>query len=122
MPVRRAKLFGQLHRFGQRHPVRQLRVRLQFVQAKPQYRVLDGIEFRRCNFAQAGQAQIQRLAIRSDGFDQAAKVIHIDALRLRILRELRQNILPGKRIDLDLIKSLQGQPARQTAGPMGRRP
>jgi hypothetical protein len=35
---------------------------------------------------------------------------------------LRLDILPGKRIDLDLVKSLQRQPARQTAGPMGGRP
>jgi hypothetical protein len=35
---------------------------------------------------------------------------------------LRPDVLPGERIDLDLIKSLQRESTRQTAGPMGRRP
>src|ERR1700733_2670579 len=48
--------------------------------------------------------------------------IQVDPLRLGVIGELRLDILPGKRIDLDLVKSLQCQPARQTAGPMGGRP
>jgi hypothetical protein len=36
------------------------------------------------------------------------------------LSELRLDILPGERIDLDLIERLQRQAARQTAGPVGR--
>lgn len=122
MPIRRTKLLGQLHGFCKHHPVRQLGVRLQFVQAQPQYRVLDRIEFPRCDLAQSGQAQIQRLAIWGDGFDQSLKIFQIDPIRLGVIGKLRPDILPGERIDLDLIKSLQRQPARQTAGPMGRGP
>jgi hypothetical protein len=115
-------LFRQLHGFCERHPVRQLRVRLQFVQAQPQNRVLDRIEFLRCDLAQSGQAQIQRLPIWGDGFDQSSKIFQIDPIRLGIIGKLRLHILPGERIDLDLIKSLQRQPTRQTASPMGRGP
>ena len=122
MPIRRAKLLGQLHGFRERHAVRQLGVRLQFMQPQPQDRVLDGIELLRRDLAQSGQAQIQRLAIWGDGFDQSSKIFQVDPIRLGIIGELRLDLLPGKRIDLDLIKSLQRQPARQTAGPMGGRP
>jgi hypothetical protein len=119
MPIRRTKLLGQLHRFVESHPVRQLRVRLQFVQAQPQNRVLNGIEFRRRDLAQSRQAQVQRLAIGGNAFDQPSEVIQVDPIRLRVIGELRLDVLPGKRIDLDLVKSLQRQPTRQTAGPMG---
>ena len=120
MPIRCAKLLGQLHGFRESHPVRQLGVRLQFMQAQPQNRVLNGIECLRRNFAQSGQAQIQRLAIRSDALDQPSKIVQVDPIRLGILRELRLDVLPGERIDLDLIERLERQPTRQTAGPMGR--
>jgi hypothetical protein len=122
MPIRRTKLLGQLHSFCKHHPVGQLRVRLQFMQATPQNRVLDGIEVPRCDFAQSGQAQIQCLAIWGDGFDQSLKIFQIDPIRLGVVGKLRLDILPGERIDLDLIKGLQRQPARQTAGPMGGGP
>jgi hypothetical protein len=89
------------------------------VQAKPQNRMLNGIEFRRRDLAQSCQAQVQRLAIRGNAFDQPSEVFQVDPIRLRVIGELRLDVLPGKRIDLDLVKSLQRQPARQTAGPMG---
>jgi hypothetical protein len=114
VPIRRTKLLGQLHRFIERHAVRQLGVRLQFVQAQPQNRMLNGIEFRRRDLAQSRQAQVQRLAIGGNAFDQPSEVFQIDPIRLRILSELRADVLPGERIDLDLIKSLQRQPARET--------
>lgn len=122
MAIRRTKLLGQLHGFRERHPIGQLGVRLQFVQAQPQNRVLDGIELLRRNLAQTGQAQIQRLAIGGNRFDQSSKIFQIDPIRLRVIGKLRLDILPGERIDLDLIKSLQRQPTRQTAGPMGGGP
>jgi hypothetical protein len=122
MAIRRTKLLGQLHGFRERHPIRQLGVRLQFVQAQPQNRVLDGIELVRRNLAQTGQAQIQRLAIGGNRFDQSSKIFQIDPIRLRVIGKLRLDILPGERIDLDLIKCLQRQPTRQTAGPMGGGP
>ena len=119
VPIGCTKLLGQLHGFRERHPVRQLGVRLQFVQAQPQNRVLNGIEYLRRNFAQSGQAQIQGLAIGSDALDQPSEIIQVDPIRLGILSELRLDLLPGERIDLDLIERLQRQPTRQTAGPMG---
>jgi hypothetical protein len=122
VPIRRTKLLGQLHRFIECHAVRQLGVRLQFVQAKPQNRMLNGIEFRRRDLAQSGQAQVQRLAIGGNAFDQPSEVFQVDPIRLGVIGELRLDVLPGKRIDLDLVKSLQRQPARQTAGPMGSWP
>ena len=122
MAIRRTKLLGQLHGLRECHPVRQLGVRLQFVQAQPQNCVLDGIELLRRDFAQSGQAQIQRLAIGGDRFDQSSKILEIDPIRFGVIGELRLDILPGERIDLDLIKSLQRQPARQAAGPMGGGP
>ena len=122
VPIRRTKLLGQLHRFIECHAVRQLGVRLQFVQAKPQNRMLNGIEFRRRDLAQSGQAQVQRLAIGGDAFDQPSEVFQVDPIRLGVIGELRLDVLPGKRIELDLVKSLQRQPARQTAGPMGSWP
>jgi hypothetical protein len=76
----------------------------------------------RRNLAQTGQAQIQRLAIGGNRFDQSSKIFQIDPIRLRVIGKLRLDILPGERIDLDLIKSLQRQPTRQTAGPMGGGP
>ena len=82
--------------------------------------MLDWVEFPRRDLAQSGQAQIQCLAVGSDAFDQRAKIVQVDPLRLRILSELRLDVLPGERIDLDLIERLQREPARQTAGPMGR--
>jgi hypothetical protein len=122
MAIGRTKLLGQLHGFVERHAVRQLGVRLQFVQAKPQNRVLDRIELLRRDFTQSGQAQIQRLAIGGDRFDQSSKILEIDPIRFGVIGELRLDILPGQRIDLDLIKSLKRQPARQAAGPMGGGP
>jgi hypothetical protein len=122
MPIGRAKLLGQLHGFIERHAVRQLGVRLQFVQTQPQYRVLYRIEFLRRDLTQSGQPQIQRLAIGGNGFDQSAKIFQVDPVRFGIIGELLLDVLPGKRIDLDLIERLQRQPTRETAGPMGRRP
>ena len=84
--------------------------------------MLNRVEFRGRDLAQSRQAQVQRLAMGGNAFDQPAEVFQVDPIRLRILSELRADVLPGERIDLDLIKSLQRQPARQTAGPMGRRP
>ena len=60
--------------------------------------------------------------MRGDGLDQSAKIFQVDPVRLGAIGELRLDVLPGKRIDLDLVKSLQRQPARQTAGAMGGRP
>ena len=37
-------------------------------------------------------------------FDQSSKIFQIDPIRLRVTGKLRPHILPGKRIDLDLIK------------------
>ena len=122
MAIGRTKLLGQLHGFVERHAVRQLGVRLQFVQTQPQDRVLDRIEFLRGDLAQSGQAQIQRLAIGGNGLDQSTKIFQVDPVRLGIGGELLLNVLPRKRIDLDLIERLQRQATRQTAGPMGRRP
>jgi hypothetical protein len=122
MPIRRSKLLGQLHGFIECHAVRQLGVRLQFVQAEPQNRVLNGIEFLRRDFAQSRQARVQRLAIWGDGLDQVAEVFQVDPLRLGVVGELSLNVLPGQRVDLDLIESLQRQPTRQTARPMRRWP
>jgi len=122
MPIRRTKLLGQLHGFRECHAVGQLGVRLQFVQAQPQNRVLNWIEFLRRDLAPSGQAQIQRRAIWRDGFDQSSKIFQVDPIRLGVIGELRLDVLPGERIDLDLIKSLQRESTRQTAGPMGRRP
>ena len=81
--------------------------------------MLNGIEFVRRDLAQSRQARIQRLAIWGNAFDQRSKVFQVDPIRLGILSELRADVLPGKGIDLDLVKSLQRQPTRQTAGPMG---
>ena len=122
MPIGRAKLLGQLHGLVERHAVRQLGVRLQFVQAQPQNRVLDRVELLWRDFAQSRQTRIQRLAIGSNGLDQSAKIFQIDAGGLGIGGELLLDVLPGKRIDLNLIKRLQRQATRQTAGPMGGRP
>src|ERR1700733_852387 len=69
VPIRRTKLLGQLHRFIECHAVWQLGVRLQFMQAKPQNRMLDGIEFRRCDLAQSRQPQVQCFSIGGDGLD-----------------------------------------------------
>jgi hypothetical protein len=118
MPIRRTKLLGQLHGLIECHPVRQLGVRLQFVEAQPENGMLDGVEFPRRDFAQSGQAQIQRLAIGSDAFDQTPKIIQVDPIRLRIIGKLRLDVLPGERIDLELIERLQRQPTRQTARAM----
>jgi hypothetical protein len=60
--------------------------------------------------------------MRGDGLDQSAKIFQVDPVRLGVIGELRLDVLPGKRIDLDLIKRLQRQPARQTARAMGGRP
>jgi hypothetical protein len=119
VPIRRAKLLGQLHRLCECYAVRQFRVRLQFMQAQPQNRVLNGIELLRRDLSQSGQAQIQRLAIWGDAFDQPSKVLQVDPIRLGILSELGLNVLPRERIDLNLIKRLQRQATRQTTGPMG---
>jgi hypothetical protein len=119
MPIRRAKLLGQLHRFCECYAVRQFGVRLQFMQAQPQNRVFNGVEVPRRDLAQSGEAQIQRLAIRGDAFDQSPKIFQVDPLRLGILSELDLDVLPRKRIDLNLIERLQRQSTRQTAGPMG---
>ena len=89
------------------------------MQAQPQNRVLDGIEFLRRDVAQSGEAQIQRVAIWGDAFDQPLKVLQVDPLRLGILSELDLDVLPRKRIDLNLIQRLQRQSTRKTAGPMG---
>jgi hypothetical protein len=118
VPIGRAKLLGQLHRFVECYAVRQLGVRLQFVQSKPQNRVLDGIEVRRRDLAQSREAQVERLAMWGNAFDQTAEVFQVDPSRLGILSELRADILPRERIDLELIKSLQRQPARETPCPM----
>src|SRR5580704_835560 len=122
MPIRSAKLLGQLHGLREGHPVRQLGVRLQFVQAQPQNCVLNGIECFGRDLAQTGQAQIQCLTIGSDALDEPSKICQVDPIRLGILSELRLHVLPGERIDLDLIERLQRQAARQTAGPMGSWP
>jgi hypothetical protein len=116
--IRRAKLLGQLHGFIERHAVRQLGVGLQFVQAQPQNRVLNGIEFLWRDLAQSGQAQIQRLTIWGDGFNQSSKIFQVDPICLGVIGELCLDVLPRQRIDLDLIESLQRQAARQTARPM----
>jgi hypothetical protein len=118
MPICRTKLLGQLHGFVECHPVRQFGARLQFVESQPQNGMLNGVELRGRYFAQSGQAHIQRLAIRSDAFDQHSKIIQVHPIRFGILGELRLHILPGKRVDLELIERLQRQPARETAGPM----
>jgi hypothetical protein len=122
MSIRRTELLRQLHGFCEGHAVRQLGVRLQFVQAEPENGVLDGVEVPRCDLAQSGQAQIERLPVWGDGFDQSSKIFQIDPICLRVIGKLRFDLLPGERIDLDLIKRLQRQPARQTASPMGRGP
>jgi hypothetical protein len=120
MPIRRAKLLGQLHRFCERYAVRQFGMRLQFMQAQPENGMLDGVEFPRRDLAQSGQAQIQRLSIWGDAFDQFPEVFQVDPIGLRILSELLLDVLPRERIDLNLIERLQRQSTRETAGPMGR--
>jgi hypothetical protein len=84
--------------------------------------MLNRVEFRGRDLAQSRQVQIQCLAIWRNAFDQRSKIFQVDPIRLGILSELCPHVLPRKRIDLDLVESLQCQPARQTAGPMGRCP
>jgi hypothetical protein len=50
------------------------------------------------------------------------KILQINPIRFGIIGKLLLDILPGERIYLNLIKSLQRQAARQTAGPVGRGP
>jgi len=85
-------------------------------------RMLDGIELPWRDLAQSGQSQIQRLAIWRDALDECSEVFAIDPLGLRVVGKLLLNVLPRKRVELDLVESLQRQAARQTSGSMGRGP
>src|SRR6185437_2413247 len=103
VPGRRAELLGQLYGLGQHHTVRQLRAGGEFVQPQPQHRVFDRIELGRRNLAQAHEVRIQCLPFRRNRREQFAKVIEIDPLRFRVLGILPPGLLPGPRVDLQLI-------------------
>jgi hypothetical protein len=81
--------------------------------------MLDGIELLGRDLAKSNQLQIQRLAIWRNGGEQPAKIFQVDPLSLGIQSELPLDVRPRKRVDLQLIKRLQRQPARETSGSMG---
>ena len=76
------------------------------------------IEFERRYLAEDRQTFVQHGPIRRDRTDQLPKIFAIDALGLRVVGELLMRVLPGARIDLQLIERLQSQPARQLTGTM----
>src|SRR5580704_14070291 len=78
--------------------------------------MLDGIELGRRNFAQAAQGSIELIALGGDALDELPKIVTIDPLRLGVLRILPMSVLPRSGIELHLIKSLQREAPRKTAG------
>src|ERR1700722_296537 len=80
-----------------------------------------GIELRRRNLAQSCEPRIQRRAVRRDCRDQAAKVIHIHPVRLRVGGRPELPVLPRAGVHLYLIECLQRQAPGKAAGSVAGR-
>src|ERR1700678_1242179 len=80
--------------------------------------MLYGIELARRNLAEPCEPRIKRLAIRHDRAEPRLEIVQTPPLRLRVRGKLPLDVRPGTRIDLNLIKRLQRQSAREAAGPI----